>query len=114
MSLQTPFSTRFDLLSVPFSVDPRLEGELLTIAIVGELDVATGHLVEGAQQSMQGQYRSLRYDLAGLDFIDSAGLRALLAPADLQIDISGISITNPTRAVRRLLELRGLRDLIAA
>lgn len=114
MSLQTPFPTDFAPLAVPFVVDPRLEGDVLTIVITGELDVATGHLLEEAQAGAQGRYRTLRYELAELDFIDSSGLRALLAPADCEVPLSEISIIQPTRAVRRLLELRGLQGMIAA
>lgn len=112
MSLQTPFTTRFDLLSVPFVVSPSLDGELLTIVISGELDIATGPALDEAQRSVHGSYKALRYELAGLDFIDSAGLRALLAPVDSDVAIGAISISDPSRAVRRLLELRGLQWMI--
>jgi anti-anti-sigma factor len=88
--------------AVPFVAAPELDGDVLTIAIVGELDIATAYLLEEAQRSVQGRYRALRYELAGLSFIDSAGLRALLAPASSHVPLSEISISHPTRAVRRL------------
>ena len=113
MSLQTSFSTEFAPLPIPFVVAPKLDGDLLTMVIVGELDIATAHLLEEAQRSVQGRYRALRYELAGLGFMDSAGLRALLAPANGHVPISEISITQPTRAVRRLLEIRGMLGMIA-
>ena len=112
MSLQTSLPTDFAPVAAPFVVAPTLDGDALTIVIAGELDVATGHLLEDAQRSEQGRYRTLRYELAGLDFIDSAGLRALLAPAEGSIPLSQISIAQPTRPVRRLLELRGLHGMI--
>lgn len=108
---QTSFSTEFPPLAVPFVVTPNLDGDVLTIVIGGELDMATVHLLEEAQ--IQGRYRALRYELAGLDFMDSTGLQALLAPADCHVPISLISIIHPTRAVRRLLEVRGLQGMIA-
>ncbi|HSJ34370.1 MAG TPA: STAS domain-containing protein [Acidimicrobiia bacterium] len=113
MSVQTPYPTEYVPPAVPFVVAPRLDGDLLTMAIVGELDIATANLLEEAQRSVQGSYRALRYELAGLAFMDSGGLRALLAPANGQVPISEISITHPTRAVRRLLELRDLLGMIA-
>lgn len=112
MSLQT-FSADSAPPAVPFVVAPKLDGDVLTIVIDGELDMATVHLLEEAQRSMQGRYRALRYELAGLDFMDSAGLRTLLAPPDCNVPISEISIHHPTRAVRRLLELRDLQGRIA-
>ncbi|HUG74610.1 MAG TPA: STAS domain-containing protein [Acidimicrobiia bacterium] len=92
---------------------PKLDGDVLTIALVGELDIATVHLLEEAQRSEAGRYRTLRYELAGLGFMDSAGLRALLAPAS-HVPISQISITDPAPIVRRLLEIRGVQGMIAA
>ena len=82
------------------------------MAIAGELDIATVHLLQEAQSSVQGTYRSLRYELAGLRFLDSAGIRAILAPSNSQIPMSEISISHPTRAVRRLLELRDVQKMI--
>lgn len=112
LSPQTSFFTGAPL-SAPFAVAPKVDGDVLTIVIDGELDMATIHLLQKAQRSVQGRYRALRYELAGLGFMDSAGLRALLAPANCHVPISGISITHPTRAVRRHLEIRGLLGMIA-
>jgi anti-anti-sigma factor len=102
MSLDISLSPNFFPPAVPFVAAPELDGGVLTIAIVGELDIATAYLLEEAQRSVQGRYRALRYELAGLSFIDSAGLRALLAPASSHVPLSEISISHPTRAVRRL------------
>lgn len=113
MSLQTSLLTDFAPVAAPFVVAPTLDGDALTIVIAGELDVATGHLLEEVQRFAQGTYRTLRYELSALDFIDSSGLRSLLAPVDDSIALSQISIAQPTRAVSRLLELRGLQWLIA-
>lgn len=114
MSLQTSLSSESASLdlAVPFVVTPRLDGDVLTIAISGELDIATVPLVEEAQHSMQGRYQAIRYELAGLGFMDSAGLRVLLAPGGRHVPISQISITHPTRIVRRLFELRGLQGMV--
>ncbi|MEX2279322.1 MAG: STAS domain-containing protein [Acidimicrobiia bacterium] len=111
MSTQTPSSTESPL-PLPFVVTPALAGDVLTIAIAGELDIATVDLLEAAQRSAQGSYQALRYELAALSFMDSAGLRALLAPANKNAPIGEISIASPTRAVRRLLELRDLQDMV--
>lgn len=114
MSLQTPFSTEAPPIAVPFVVAPRLDGDVLTIEIAGELDIATIHLLEEAQRSAEGTYRVLRYELAGLGFMDSAGLAALLAPASSHVPISQISVTQPAPIVRRLLEILDMQGMIAA
>ncbi len=112
MSLQTSISPEFFPLAVPFVAAPELDGQVLTITISGELDIGTVHLLEEAQHSVEGKYQSLRYELAGLGFLDSSGIRALLAPRNSQVPMSKISISHPTRPVRRLLELRDLHEMI--
>lgn len=114
MSLQTASPTDFASVGVPFVVSPRLEGNTLAIAIIGELDIATVHLLEEAQRSEQGGYGSIRYELAGLGFMDSAGLSVLLAPPSNNIPLSHISFTDPAPIVRRLLEISGVQGMIAA
>jgi anti-anti-sigma factor len=114
MSVQTAHPIEQTSFSVPFVAIPTVEGDVLTIAIVGELDMATSHLLEEAQRSWQGRYRYLRYELAGLGFLDSAGLQGLLAPASCGGPIGQISIANPSPIVRRLLEIRGVHGMIAA
>ena len=114
MSLQTTYVSESDRLDleIPFVVTPEFNGDDLTIVISGELDIATVPLLKDAHRSVEGTYRTLRYDLGGLGFMDSAGMRALLAPAGSEVPLSQISILHPTRMVRRLLELRGLQGMI--
>ena len=114
MSLQTSYLSESDLLDleIPFVVNSELDGDGLTVVISGELDIATAPLLKETHRSVEGTYRTLRYDLGGLGFMDSAGMRTLLAPASSEIPLSQISIIHPTRMVRRLLELRGLQGMI--
>lgn len=96
----------------PFALASTLDGDTLTICIRGELDIATAGVVQEAVQSFRGECRTITYELADLIFMDSAGLRALLAPVDdLQID--RVTVTHPSRGVRRFLELRDLQGLIS-
>jgi anti-anti-sigma factor len=112
MSVKTASPTDLAPLAAPFVATPDLDGDVLTITMSGELDIATAHLLQEAQLSGHGPYRALRYNLAGLGFMDSAGLNALLAPAGSGVPIGQISVTGPMPIVRRLLEITGLQGMI--
>ncbi|HSJ70732.1 MAG TPA: STAS domain-containing protein [Acidimicrobiia bacterium] len=114
MSTQTVFPPEFAPHPPPFAVESQLDGDLLTIAIVGELDIATVGVLEGVLRDLQGRYRTLHYDLADLVFMDTAGLRALVAPAGHDPPVSGISVLDPAPCVRRLLQLGGMQGLVPA
>jgi len=57
--------------------------------------------------------RQLVFDLAGLTFIDSAGLGALLAIRDRTEALGiGMALTNVSAPVRRILDLSGLGPVL--
>lgn len=96
------------------SVDPRLDNAILAVRVSGELDMATASVLADALRPFQGLHTSVGYDLTDLTFIDCAGLRALLAPANGD-PFSGLtSVNSASRCVRRFLEILQLQTIIAA
>lgn len=94
------------------SVDPKLDDAMLAVRISGELDMATAAVLEDSMRPFQGMHTSVSYDLTDLTFIDCAGLRALLTPANGD-PFSGLtSVTSASRCVRRLLEILQLQSMI--
>lgn len=47
-------------------------------------------------------------DLSAVSFIDSSGLRVLVAASEERVDGRGIQLRSPSAAVQRLLEISGL------
>jgi len=84
-----------------------------TVAVEGELDVATsGELARTLRQELE-HARRVRLDLSRVAFIDSTGLAAIVKPlreakGERRIELIG---TLPAQA-RRLLELTGLLPLL--
>jgi len=56
---------------------------------------------------------SVSYDLTDLTFIDCAGLRALLTPANGDAFSNLISVKSASRCVQRLLEILQLQSIVA-
>ncbi|MEU5161170.1 STAS domain-containing protein [Streptomyces sp. NPDC020875] len=89
-----------------FTSGPGPGTETARIYLGGELDLTTGpDLITAVTMNLTLQPRSLRIDLTGLDFMDSAGLRHLEHAAELaaragtELVLCGI----PRPLVRRLL-----------
>lgn len=80
------------------------------LVLRGELDLEHAHAFEEAvARTCDGSPRSLVLDIAGLDFVDSTGLRAILAAKALCEQRScAFALTQPTHAVKRLFELTGV------
>jgi anti-anti-sigma factor len=99
-------------------IDPRLgepapfvvrvsPGTKATVAVQGELDIATAPLIEAAVAGIDiASMRRLVLDLDALDYIDLCGLRAVLGLRALCLRASvGLAILPGPRRVQRLFEL---------
>jgi anti-sigma B factor antagonist len=81
----------------------------VVLRLVGELDIASAPRLEaefGAAAPLAGR---VMVDLSGVEFIDSSGLRALLAVAGRAREQDReLSIRRPSAEVQRIFEISGV------
>jgi anti-anti-sigma factor len=89
-----------------------LAGEPLVITVRGEVDLATAPELESCvQQALVAAGDSVLLDLGGLTFIDSSGLRVLVALSNhARAKGAAISLRNVPRHAERVLDLTGLAE----
>ncbi len=90
------------------------DADVATVALHGEVDVLTVDQVRVAlTDAIAGGPRSIVVDLAGLTFIDSTGLGALVFGFQRARD-AGIAfrLTRASRGVRQVLVLSGLLEVV--
>jgi anti-sigma B factor antagonist len=94
-----------------FSVRARADGDRDTLAIVGELDLATAPELEARAEQLCAEGRELVLDLSELAFIDSTGLLAILKTRELCAERRcGFFLIPGPPSVQRLFELTDLLD----
>jgi anti-anti-sigma factor len=92
-----------------------LPGPQTTISLAGELDPATSpqlqaRLVELAEDPA---VTSVVLDLSQISFLDSSGLRALVAGNEaLRARDADLVLRGPSPNIRRILEVTGMGELI--
>lgn len=94
----------------PLSIEHRRLADGSTqLTLVGELDLATLHVLEQELDQIAPAEKRLVLDLRRLEFVDSSGLHALLR-ADRRFNDAGgqLTIVRGPRAVERLFRLTGL------
>lgn len=99
----------------PFRLEEHPEAADATrVALFGELDLAAVPVLKARLSDLSRSSRPIRLDLSGLQFIDSTGLRELLAAVSgYRSDGRAISVEGPlTRQVSRLIELSGAGPLL--
>ncbi|HWH95100.1 MAG TPA: STAS domain-containing protein [Baekduia sp.] len=99
----------------PFSVAVQAAGGKLVVSARGELDLATATQLEDALLPPLREGRSAVLDLRGLEFMDSTGVRVIVA-AQLAAQEHGghLSLvrTAPDGPVGRVLEISGLDGVL--
>ena len=84
----------------------------IVIALEGELDLASGAELARAVASAPPRPRRVVLDVAGLTFVDAAGLRALLrVEQELRAAGRELAVRGRSPALRRLLHLADAEDL---
>lgn len=82
------------------------------LVVIGDLDVAGGARLERVLLDLDDAGRVVQLDLSGVTFVDSTGLRSLLAASRrAQIDGRRLRLVNPSQVVRRLLEITATAEL---
>jgi anti-sigma B factor antagonist len=90
------------------------EGSDITVALDGEMDTHTARSVgEQLAPLAEGRPRQVTVDAAGLRFLDSSGISELLRLRQRIVEDGGsFTVTNATPAVRRVLDITGLTELL--
>ena len=86
-----------------------------TITLAGEFDMTgTDRFGVFVNEALAADPRAISVDGSGLQFVDSSGLLALLRARDAAVE-AGVTfaIHHPSPALRRIIELGGLAELLA-
>jgi anti-anti-sigma factor len=80
------------------------------ISVWGDLDISNADTLEAAVTALTATRPArLTFDLSALRFIDSAGIAVLLHASS---SVSDVRLRKPSDAVRRVVELTGLTDVL--
>jgi anti-anti-sigma factor len=89
-------------------------GDTLELQIQGRLDgYWADHLAQSLEDIVRDGARNLRLNLSGVSYLSSAGIRVLVrAHKQLSAIQGSFSVSEPSDAVRSILQLTGLMDLL--
>src|SRR5215467_1204108 len=89
-------------------------GDVLELEILGRLDgYWADHLSKSIEDVVREGAHNLRLNLSGVSYLSSAGIRVLVrAHKQLSAIQGSFSVSAPSEAVRSILHLTGLMDLL--
>ena len=88
------------------------EGAKLTVAIEGELNTNTAPELEKEFETCLDGITELVIDAQNMDYISSAGLRALFGAAEAMQDSGDMCVINANDEVKNIFEITGFVDII--
>jgi len=99
-----------------FHVNMRRDGERVEVVMTGELDLdGASRLAADMAEALDAQVSEVVVDARGITFIDSAGLRSLLAARDLAArNATAFRIIEPSESMQWAARVAGVADLLSA
>ena len=91
-----------------FEISPLVNGKGLRLA--GELDLAAAPRLTEALLDFASAKGEVHLDLTEVSFLDSSGLRVILALARSRVDKGSVVLLDPTAAIVRVLEIAAIDE----
>lgn len=89
-----------------------LDGETLTVKLVGRLDTTTAPSLEGEISGDLEKAKDLIFDFESLDYVSSAGLRVLLACQKTMNTKGSMTIKHVKDEIYDVFEMTGFLDIL--
>ena len=84
----------------------------ITLNVSGRLDTTTAPSLETAVMEIVGECESLVLDLAGLEYISSAGLRVILKTQKVMMTKGGMKVQHVNETIMEIFEITGFSDIL--
>ena len=94
------------------TIEKKLDGSVLDIALQGRLDTTTSPQLENELKTALDGITELIFDLAGLEYISSAGLRVLLSAQKTMNKQGSMTIRNVNSDVMDVFDVTGFVDIL--
>ena len=87
-------------------------GSALTVTLEGRLDTTTAPALENALKGSLDGINELTLDFAELEYISSAGLRALLSAQKIMNRQGSMKLKNVNEIIMEILEVTGFSEIL--
>ena len=92
-------------------IDVAYLGEMVVVTVQGDIDMETAPTLRVALDQIDAHNKQAYIDMANVRFIDSSGIKVLVAQTMRMRKKNGqLHIQNPSRVVRRIFTVAGLND----
>lgn len=94
------------------TIEKIAEGNQLTMVLGGRLDTTTAPMLETELKQNISGVKELVLDLAGLEYLSSAGLRVLLSAQKVMNRQGTMLVRNVNETIMEIFEITGFVDVL--
>lgn len=94
------------------TITKNLEGKKLTVALEGRLDTGTSPQLEAELKTSVNGIEELVLDLANLEYMSSAGLRALLSAQKVMNRQGSMKVIHVNETISEIFEITGFSEIL--
>ena len=93
------------------TIDKKIENEVLTMKVIGRVDSSNSEQLEAAVNESICGIKEFIWDMEGLEFISSAGLRVIINAQKTMNSQGKMKFINVNRLIMEVFDITGLVDI---
>ena len=93
-------------------IEKKQDGTEMVVALEGRLDTMTAPELDQELQGNLGGITKLTFDLTGLEYVSSAGLRVLLSAQKVMNKQGKMIVKNVNEQIMEVFEVTGFTDIL--
>ena len=94
------------------TIEKKIENGNVTLTITGRLDTTTAPELEKTLDSVLDGTKELVFDMTGLEYISSAGLRVILKAQKAMNAQGGMKLTGVNDSIMEVFDITGFLDIL--
>ena len=94
------------------NIEKVLNGESAKIVVAGRLDTQTAPELEKEVDVITANLKELVFDMAGLEYVSSAGLRVILKAQKIMNTKGSMKLTNVNDSIMEVFDITGFLDIL--
>ena len=94
------------------TIEKILNGETATLVVSGRLDTLSAPELEKEVDGVVANLKELTFDMTGLEYVSSAGLRVILKAQKIMNTKGSMKLTNVNDSIMEVFDITGFLDIL--
>ena len=94
------------------TIEKKLNGESATLVVVGRLDTQTAPELEKEVDGVVAGLKELTFDMTGLEYVSSAGLRVILKAQKAMNAQGSMKLIGVNDSIMEVFDITGFLDIL--